>query len=73
MSRSGDDEMSERLNEASAEVEAGGLTLPVTIAAERRANPFLRPQDKAIRSRLGLVDASDAEVFAELRRRKNAF
>jgi hypothetical protein len=33
----------------------------------------LRPQDKAIRSRLGLVNASDAEVFAELRRRKNAF
>lgn len=62
-----------RAKEASAEVEAGRLTLPVTIAAERRANPFLRPQEKAIRSRLGLVDASDAEVFAELRRRKNAF
>jgi hydroxyacylglutathione hydrolase len=62
-----------RAAEASAEVKAGRLTLPVTIAAERRANPFLRPEDKPIRKHLGLADASDADVFAELRRRKNAF
>jgi hydroxyacylglutathione hydrolase len=62
-----------RADEAAAEVKAGRLTLPVTIAGERRANPFLRPENKAIRTRLGLAAASDAEVFAELRRRKNAF
>jgi hydroxyacylglutathione hydrolase len=62
-----------RAAEASAEVKAGRLTLPVTIAAERRGNPFLRPEDKSIRKHLGLADASDADVFAELRRRKNAF
>src|SRR5262245_23728706 len=62
-----------RAEEAAGEVAAGRLTLPVTIAAERGANPFLRPGDRAIRARLGLADAPDAEVFAELRRRKNAF
>ena len=33
--------------------------------------PFLRPHDPAIRRRLGLEDADDAAVFAELRRRKD--
>ena len=63
-----------RAAEAAAEVEGGRLTLPVTIGAERRANPFLRPEDQAIRARLGLAaNISDAEVFAALRRRKDAF
>ena len=62
-----------RAAEAASEVKAGRLTLPVTIAAERRANPFLRPEDKAIRQHLGHASAADADVFAELRRRKNAF
>lgn len=62
-----------RAAEAAAEVEAGRPTLPVTIAGERQANPFLRPEDSAIRARLGLADKSDAEVFAALRRRKDAF
>jgi hydroxyacylglutathione hydrolase len=66
-------DLKSRAAEADAEVKAGRLTLPVTIAAERRANPFLRPEDKAIRRHLGLADAADADVFAELRRRKNAF
>jgi hydroxyacylglutathione hydrolase len=43
------------------------------LGEERKANPFLRPHDPAIRQRLGLADASDAEVFAELRRRKDRF
>ena len=47
-------------------------TLPTTIALELRTNPFLRPDDPAIRRRLGLEAASDAEVFAEIRRRKDA-
>jgi hydroxyacylglutathione hydrolase len=66
-------DLAARAKEAAHEVKAGRPTLPVSIAAERRANPFLRPEDKAIRERLGLADASDADVFAELRRRKNAF
>jgi hydroxyacylglutathione hydrolase len=50
----------------------GAPTLPTTIGLERRTNPFLRPDDPAIRRRLKLEGASDAEVFAEIRRRKDA-
>lgn len=46
-------------------------TLPTTIAAERAANPFLRPESPEIREILGMPDASNPEVFAELRERKN--
>jgi hydroxyacylglutathione hydrolase len=46
-------------------------TLPTTIAAELAANPFLRPDSEEIRRNLNMGKASDAEVFAELRERKN--
>jgi hydroxyacylglutathione hydrolase len=46
-------------------------TLPTTIGAERAANPFLRPESAEIRNVLRMRDATDAEVFAELRERKN--
>jgi hydroxyacylglutathione hydrolase len=52
---------------------AGQPTVPTTLGAERKANPFLRPGDAAIRARLGMADASDAEVFGEIRRRKDSF
>lgn len=48
-------------------------TIPTVLAAECEANPFLRWDDEGLRDRLGLSSVSDAEVFAELRRRKDAF
>ncbi|MFP4518844.1 MAG: hydroxyacylglutathione hydrolase [Oceanicaulis sp.] len=48
-------------------------TVPTTIAAELEANPFLRWDDPALRARLGLEQAEDWEVFAEVRRRKDGF
>ena len=51
----------------------GRPTLPTTIADELATNPFLRPHDPAIRAHLGMEDASDEAVFAELRKRKDAF
>jgi hydroxyacylglutathione hydrolase len=36
-------------------------------------NPFLRPHDPALRRALKMEDASDLEVFTELRKRKNRF
>lgn len=56
-----------------AERARGAATVPTTIAAEKSANPFMRPQDPAIRTRLGLETASDTDVFAEIRRRKDNF
>ena len=65
------------LQTRAAEVErqraAGEPTVPTMMRAERAANPFLRAGDKAIRARLGMESASDAEVFAEIRRRKDSF
>ena len=50
----------------------GAPTLPTTIELELETNPFLRADDPAIRRRLKLEDASDWQVFAEIRRRKDA-
>ncbi len=52
---------------------AGQPTVPTLLGEERKANPFLRPSDPAIRKRLGMESASDAEVFGEIRRRKDSF
>jgi hydroxyacylglutathione hydrolase len=65
------------LQQRAAEVERlredGRPTLPTTIGAELAANPFLRWHDPAIRRTLGMEAATDAEVFAEIRRRKDNF
>ncbi|MFC3180944.1 hydroxyacylglutathione hydrolase [Cypionkella sinensis] len=48
-------------------------TVPVALSEELATNPFLRAQDPYIRQRLGMVDASDAQVFTEIRARKDKF
>ncbi|MCP4380202.1 MAG: hydroxyacylglutathione hydrolase [Hyphomicrobiales bacterium] len=52
---------------------AGKPTLPTTIALEKATNPFLRVDQPGIRRRLRLEDAPAAEVFAEIRKRKDNF
>jgi hydroxyacylglutathione hydrolase len=65
------------LKERAKEIEAlraeNKPTLPTTIGEELATNPFLRWGDPAIRKHLGMENASDAEVFAEIRRRKDNF
>jgi len=56
-----------------AERAAGRPTVPSLLADEVKANPFLRADDPAIAAHLGLTGADPAEVFAELRARKNSF
>ncbi|WP_281968541.1 hydroxyacylglutathione hydrolase [Roseovarius nanhaiticus] len=51
----------------------GRPTIPSTLAEELATNPFLRAADPAIRAHMGLQDATDAAVFAEIRARKDAF
>jgi len=51
----------------------GRMTCPSTIGAERDANPFLRTASAEIRRSLAMENATDAQVFAELRERKNSF
>lgn len=63
------------LRRRAAEVDAlraaGKPTIPSTLGVERATNPFLRPHDPAIRKRLGMENASNAEVFGEIRKRKD--
>lgn len=50
------------------------VTLPTALGYEKRTNPFLRTSDPAIRAHLGMdAGASNAAVFAELRKRKDNF
>lgn len=51
----------------------GEPTAQVPLSEELETNPFLRCHDPAIRAGLGMEAVSDAEVFAEIRRRKDAF
>lgn len=52
---------------------AGKPTLPGTIGVERATNPFLRASQGRLRRAIGMEKAEPAEIFAELRRRKDAF
>ena len=51
----------------------GTPTLPTTIALEKETNPFLRANDVGIRKVLGMENASDLDVFTEIRARKDRF
>lgn len=53
--------------------ERGEPTIPSTLAEELATNPFLRANLPAIKAAVGMSDAPDAEVFAEIRARKDNF
>lgn len=48
-------------------------TVPFSLGEELATNPFLRPESEALRATLGLPQATETEVFAETRRRKDEF
>jgi hydroxyacylglutathione hydrolase len=51
----------------------GEMTCPAILGDELKTNPFMRCDDREIRAFLQMPDATGAEVFAELRTRKNNF
>ena len=51
----------------------GKPTLPTTIALELAANPFLRAEIASVQKAVGLEGADPAQVFSEIRRRKDNF
>src|SRR5690606_35074338 len=69
----GNPDLLARMREVEGLTVADKPTLPTTIGLEKRTNPFLRVDQPAIRALLGLEDATPAEVFAEIRRRKDTF
>lgn len=52
---------------------AGKPTIPTTMAQEKAANPFLRADVPEVAAAMGLARRPPAEVFAEIRARKNRF
>lgn len=62
-----------RSNDITAARAKGVPTVPSQLSTELETNPFLRPADPGIRATLGMPDATDAAVFAEIRKRKDNF
>lgn len=59
-----------RIEEADA---AGEPICPATLGDELLTNPFLRATQDSVKEAVGLPGGDDAAVFAEVRRRKDAF
>jgi hydroxyacylglutathione hydrolase len=62
-----------RAKEIAAMRQMGGATVPARLDLELATNPFLRASDPGFKAGLGLQGVPDAEVFAEVRRRKDSF
>jgi hydroxyacylglutathione hydrolase len=62
-----------RAEEASRQIAGGQPTIPTTIGQEKAANPFLRADVAAVAASVGLAGKPAAQVFAEVRARKNKF
>ena len=66
-------ELRRRAQDIDAMRARGEPTVPTSIGLERRTNPFLRPDSESLRRTLDMPRASDTEVFAEVRARKDRF
>jgi hydroxyacylglutathione hydrolase len=62
-----------RAAQAAKQIAAGQPTIPTTLDEEKAANPFLRADVPAVAAAVGLSGKPAAEVFAEIRARKNKF
>jgi hydroxyacylglutathione hydrolase len=62
-----------RAAEVTRQIAAGAPTIPSLMGEEKRANVFLRADDPAVAAAVGLAGKPAAQVFAEVRERKNNF
>jgi hydroxyacylglutathione hydrolase len=69
----GNKALAARTEKIRAERARGEMTLPGTIGEELATNVFLRPESPEIRSVIDMPHAGNAEVFAEIRKRKDTF
>ena len=65
--------LNSRKAQAREQVQKGEATIPVTIGDEKLANPFLRADVPDLATDIGMRGKPPAEVFAEIRARKNKF
>jgi hydroxyacylglutathione hydrolase len=62
-----------RETQAKEQLAKGEPTIPVTIGAEKKENPFLRADVPEVAAGIGMTGKQPAQVFAEIRARKNKF
>jgi hydroxyacylglutathione hydrolase len=62
-----------RETQAQAQLAKGEPTIPVTIGDEKQSNPFLRADLPEVAAGIGMAGKQPAQVFAEIRARKNKF
>ena len=62
-----------RIDAVAAARKDGLPTVPSRLSEELATNPFLRAGRGEVKETLGMQDATDAEVFAEIRKRKDRF
>jgi hydroxyacylglutathione hydrolase len=63
----------QRAEEVKRQLAAGEPTIPTTIGAEKRANPFLRADVPEVAAAIRMSGQPAQQVFAEIRARKNKF
>jgi hydroxyacylglutathione hydrolase len=68
----GNSDLISRARQIETARDQGRPTIPTTLAEELATNPFLRAANPEIRTHLGMQDATNAAVFAEIRARKDA-
>ncbi|MFV2002249.1 MAG: hydroxyacylglutathione hydrolase [Paracoccaceae bacterium] len=69
----GNADLAARITDIDAARAAGRATVPSALSLELATNPFLRAAQAEMKAGIGMPDASDAAVFAEIRKRKDNF
>jgi hydroxyacylglutathione hydrolase len=69
----GNADLTSRIDRVMAAREKGVPTVPSRLSEERATNPYLRAHLPALKAAVGLPDATDLDVFTEIRARKNRF
>ena len=67
----GNEALISRLQTTEEARENGRATVPSSLGLERDTNPFLRADDPSLAEALDMADASPAEIFAEIRSRRD--
>ncbi|MEM8770425.1 MAG: hydroxyacylglutathione hydrolase [Pseudomonadota bacterium] len=67
------EDLKTRMTEVAKLRAEGRPTVPTDVAAELATNPFLRADNETLASAIGMAGADPVEIFAETRRRKDAF
>jgi hydroxyacylglutathione hydrolase len=69
----GNSDLTSRIDQVTTARQKGLPTVPSRLSEERATNPYLRAHLPALKAAVGMPDASDLDVFTEIRARKNRF